>query len=277
MVAKRIIPCLDVDRGRVVKGVNFVNLRDAGDAVKNAQFYEKEGADELVFLDITASSERRATTVDLVKKVAEVVFMPFTVGGGIRTAQDIREILLAGADKVSLNTAAVNNPTLITEASRIFGSQCIVLAIDAKKQMAEGRWQRADKKQKKNLQSAISNLQSKNKWEVYVNGGRTPTGIDVIQWAKTAEKLGAGEILLTSMDYDGTKDGYDVELTSALSRAVTIPVIASGGAGEPEDFCEVFKKTNATAALAASIFHFRQYRVKEIKEYLKKRGIKVRT
>jgi cyclase len=234
----------------VVKGVNFVNLRDAGDPVENALFYEKEGADELVFLDITASYERRNTTVDLVKKVAECVFMPFTVGGGVRNAKDIRELLLAGADKVSLNTAAVKNPKLIAEGAKIFGSQCIVVAIDAKRKAIE--------------------------WEVYINGGRTPTGLDAVSWARKAKELGAGEILLTSMDYDGTKDGYDIELTKAVSVAVKIPVISSGGAGKLEDFYEVFKNTKATAALAASIFHYREIKIKEIKRYLKKRGIEVR-
>jgi cyclase len=252
MLARRIIPCLDIDKGRVVKGVNFINLRDAGDPVKNAQFYEKEGADELVFLDITASFERRSTIVGLVKKVAEVVFMPFTVGGGIRSTLDIRELLLAGADKVSLNTIAVKEPRIVKKASRIFGSQCIVVAIDAK----------LDQRPKS--------------WEVYINGGRTPTGLDAVSWAQKVEKFGAGEILLTSMDYDGTKNGYDIELTRAISCAVKIPVIASGGAGSPSHFHEVFRKTNATAALAASIFHYREYRIKEIKEYLKKKWIEVR-
>jgi cyclase len=252
MLAKRIVPCLDIDRGRVVKGVNFVNLKDAGDPVKNAKFYEKEGADELVFLDITASYEKRTTVVDLVRRVAEVIFMPFTVGGGIKTIYDIRELLLAGADKVSLNTAAVKNPSLVKEASKVFGSQCIVVAIDAK-------------------------FEPKNKrWQVYINGGRTPTGLDAIRWAKRVESLGAGEILLTSMDYDGTKKGYDIKLTSKITEAVKIPVIASGGAGTPFHFYEVFTETGATAALAASIFHYRQYRIKEIKDYLNKKGVNVR-
>jgi cyclase len=275
MLAERIIPCLDINKGRVVKGVNFLNLQDAGDPIKNALFYEKEGADELVFLDITASFEQRSTTVNLVKKVAKVVFMPFTVGGGVRTVNDIRELLLAGADKVSLNTIAVKNSGIITKASRIFGSQCIVIAIDAKLQMPEVRGQRSEMR-KENLLSDICHLTSEKKWEVYINGGRTPTGLEAVQWAQKAEKLGAGEILLTSMDYDGTKDGYDIELTKAVSSAVKIPVIASGGAGKLQDFYEVFKKTEATAALAASIFHYRQIRIKEIKEYLKKKRIEVR-
>lgn len=252
MLAKRIIPCLDIKDGRVVKGVNFINLRDAGDPVENAHIYEKEGADELVFLDITASPEKRSTTVDLVRRVAEVVFMPFTVGGGVRMVSDIRNLLLAGAEKVSLNTAAVKNPQIISDASRVFWSQCIVVAIDAK-------------------------LNSKtNKWEVYVNGGRTPTGLDVIRWAKKVERLGAGEILLTSMDFDGTKEGFDIALTEAVSENVNIPVIASGGAGSFSDFLEVFEKTKATAGLAASIFHYREIKIGEVKKYLQKKGVMVR-
>jgi len=250
MLARRIIPCLDINKGRVVKGVNFVDLRDAGDPVKNAKFYENEGADELVFLDITASVERRSTTINLVKRISQVVFMPFTVGGGVNSVADIRKLLLAGAEKVSLNTAAVKNPQLLKEASKVFGSQCVVVAIDAK---AKGRG-----------------------WEVYINGGRTPTGLDAQEWAKKAQKLGAGEILLTSMDCDGTKDGFDIKLTKAISEAVKIPVIASGGAGKLKDFLDVFKKTKATAGLAASIFHYREIRIKKIKDYLSKKGIKVR-
>lgn len=250
MLAKRIIPCLDIDKGRVVKGVNFVNLRDAGDPIKNALFYDEEGADELVFLDITASYENREIIIDLVKKVAENVFMPFTVGGGIKSVDDIRNILLAGADKVSLNTAAVKEPSLINEGAKIFGSQCIVVAIDAKK--------------------------NKGGWEVFIHGGRTPTGLDVIEWAKKVESLGAGEILLTSMDYDGTKNGFDIPLTKLVTEAVNIPVIASGGAGRIEDFYEVFSQTKASAALAASIFHYREYKIGEIKTYLKEKGIEVR-
>ncbi|OPX30392.1 MAG: imidazole glycerol phosphate synthase subunit HisF [Candidatus Omnitrophica bacterium 4484_171] len=259
MLAKRIIPCLDIDNGRVVKGVNFVNLRDAGDAVENALCYEEEGADELVFLDITASHQKRKTTINLVRKVSEVVFMPFTVGGGIRTIEDIRNLLLAGADKVSLNTAAVKNPSLIKKASKVFGSQCIVVAIDAKLKR-DTRYARRDTK----------------KWEVYINGGRISTGIDAVRWAEKVEALGAGEILLTSMDYDGTKDGYDIALTKAVSNAVGIPVIASGGAGKLAHFYEVFKETKATAALAASVFHYRTFSIGRIKKYLKRKGIEVR-
>jgi len=250
MLARRIIPCLDINKGRVVKGVNFINLQDAGDPIKNAKFYQDQGADELVFLDITASIERRSTTVNLVKKISQVVFMPFTVGGGISSVSDIRKLLLAGAEKVSLNTAAVKKPQLLKQASDIFGSQCVVVAIDAK---------------------------SKGKgWEVYINGGRTATGIDALKWARKAQKLGAGEILLTSMDCDGTKDGFDIKLVKAISEAVEIPVIASGGAGKLKDFFDVFKKTKATAGLAASIFHYRQISIKEIKKYLNKKGIMVR-
>jgi imidazole glycerol-phosphate synthase subunit HisF len=282
MLARRIIPCLDIDKGRVVKGVNFVNLRDAGDAVANACFYDAQGADELVFLDITASHERRKTIIDLVKKVAEVVFMPFTVGGGIRTLSDIRALLLAGADKVSLNTSAVQDPALISRAAAMFGSQCIVVAIDARAfraQKTEDIRQKTGKKSDSQLplSSVHCSLYSKSKWEVYIHGGRTPTGLDVVKWAKEAQRLGAGEILLTSMDHDGTKDGYDLALTAAVSRAVNIPVIASGGAGGPGDFYEVFSRTRATAALAASIFHFRQHSIRDLKGYLRRKGIEVRS
>jgi len=252
MLAKRIIPCLDINKGRVVKGVNFINLRDAGDPVKNAKFYETQGADELVFLDITASVERRSTTVDLVKRVASVVFMPFTVGGGVSKVSDIRRLLLAGAEKVSLNTAAVKNPKLIKQAAEVFGSQCIVVAIDAK-------WDKANRK-----------------WKVYINGGRTPTGWDAVKWAKRCQRLGAGEILLTSMDCDGTKDGFNIKLTRAVSRAIEIPVIASGGAGKLKHFLDVFTKTRVTGALAASIFHYRQIRIKDIKNYINKKKVSVR-
>jgi len=259
MLAKRIVPCLDINKGRVVKGVHFVQLKDAGDPVKNAQFYEQEGADELVFLDITASFERRSTTIDLVRKVAEVVFMPFTVGGGIRSVEDIRALLLAGADKVSLNTVAVNSPAIVRKSSSIFGSQCIVVAIDAKR-----------------MHSAKRRGKSGRQWEVYINGGRTPTGLNALTWAKRVESLGAGEILLTSMDYDGTKDGYDIELTKEITAQVKIPVIASGGAGQIGHFYDVFHCTGASAALAASIFHYREIRIKEIKEQLHTKGIEVR-
>lgn len=251
-MTKRIIPCLDVDKGKVVKGVNFINLKDVGDPVKNALFYDKEGADELVFLDITASYQKRSPIVELIKKVAEVVFMPFTVGGGIHSLEDIRKLLLAGADKVSLNTIAVKKPEIIKEASKIFGSQCIVVAIDAK----------------------FNSL--RHFWEVFINGGRTPTGLDTLKWAKKVEDLGAGEILLTSMDYDGTKNGYDIRLNKLISEAVNIPVIASGGAGTKKDFFEVFTKTKVSAALAASVFHYREIKIKELKRYLKRKKIEVR-
>ncbi|BAT72478.1 cyclase [Thermosulfidibacter takaii ABI70S6] len=250
MLAKRIIPCLDVKEGRVVKGVNFVNLRDAGDPVENAKFYDEQLADELVFLDITASYEKRFIMIEVVKRVAEEVFMPFTVGGGIRTLEDIRALLKAGADKVSINTAAVKKPHLVYEAARAFGSQCIVVAIDAKRKG--------------------------DSWEVYIHGGRTPTGIDAVEWAKKVQDLGAGEILLTSMDRDGTKEGYDIELTRAISEAVEIPVIASGGAGNLEHLYEGIVYGKADAVLAASIFHFREYSVIEAKQYLKERGVPVR-
>jgi len=250
MLAKRIIPCLDVKDGRVVKGVNFVNFRDAGDPVVNASFYEKEGADELVFLNITASFEDRDTMISVVRRTAEQVFMPLTVGGGIRNISDIRNLLNAGADKVSINTAAVKDPVLIRESSDRFGSQCIVAAIDAK---------RVGKK-----------------WEVFIHGGRTPTGIDAVKWAKESQKRGAGEILLTSMDRDGTKAGYDIELTRAVSENVGIPVIASGGAGLPAHLYDGFVKGKADAVLAASIFHFREYSIRQVKEYLKRKGVAVR-
>jgi len=253
VLAKRIIPCLDVKDGRVVKGVNFVSLVDAGDPVEQAKVYDKEGADELVFLDITASYEKRSIMIDVVRKTAEQVFMPLTVGGGIRTIEDIRNLLLAGADKVSINTAAVKNPDLIREGARIFGSQCIVVAIDVKRKI----------KNKKTF------------FEVYIHGGRTSTGIDAINWAKKVEKLGAGEILLTSMDTDGTKNGYDLELLEIICDKVKIPVIASGGAGKKEHFLEAFK-VGASAALAASIFHFREISILEVKKYLLDNNIPVR-
>lgn len=250
MITKRIIPCLDVKNGRVVKGVNFVSLKDAGDPVKNAQYYDKQGADELVFLDITASLQKRAIILDLVKKVGEVIFIPFTVGGGIKNKEEIRDILLAGADKVSLNTQAVQNPKLIAEASAIFGAQCIVIAIDAKR---------------------VGN----KKWEVYIKGGTQRTGIDVIDWVQKAERLGAGEVLLTSIDFDGTKDGYDCQLLREVTRHVHIPVIASGGAGNAEHFLDAFN-SGASAALAASIFHYRTLSLPAIKKYLQDKRISVR-
>lgn len=251
MLAKRIIPCLDVDRGRVVKGVNFVNLRDAGDPVELAALYDREGADELVFLDITASAEGREIMLEVARRTAEEVFIPFTVGGGLRTLEDIRRMLAVGADKVSLNTAAVKTPQLIREAASRFGSQCVVVAIDAR-QVAAGRW------------------------EVYIHGGRTPTGIDALAWAREVEALGAGEILLTSMDRDGTKDGFDIDLTRAVVDAVRIPVIASGGVGTPEHIAAGLTAGGADAALAASIFHFGEYSIRAVKEYLAARGIPVR-
>lgn len=253
MLAKRIIPCLDVKEGRVVKGVKFVQLRDAGDPVEQAKVYNDEGADEIVFLDITASYEKRKTMIDVVEKVAKCVFMPFTVGGGIGSLGDIRDLLNAGCDKVSVNTAAVKRPEFIKEASGKFGSQCVVVAIDARKK--EGK---------------------ESEWEVYINGGRDNTNIDALKWAKKAESLGAGEILLTSMDYDGTKNGYDVELTRRISENVGIPVIASGGCGKLEHMHEVLTKGKADAALAASIFHFREFSIREAKEYLRKKGVNVR-
>lgn len=251
MLAKRIIPCLDVKDARVVKGVNFVNLKDAGDPVECASIYSKEGADELVYLDITASVEKRQAMLDIVKKTAEQVFIPLTVGGGIRNIEDIRILLKSGADKVSLNTVAVENPDIIKEGSKQFGNQCIVVAIDAKRK-------------------------AKGKWKVYTYGGRKPTGIDVVEWAKKVEKLGAGEILLTSMDCDGTKDGYDLDLTRTISEVVNIPVIASGGAGKMEHLYDALTKGKADAVLAASIFHYGQYSIKQTKQYLKEKGIAVR-
>ncbi len=250
MLSKRIIPCLDIKEGRVVKGVKFLGLRDAGDPVEVARVYDEQGADELVFLDITASFENRKTLVGLVKKIAENIFMPFTVGGGIGEIGDIRNLLNAGAEKVSLNTQAVKFPELISTAAKRFGSQCIVVAIDAKKQA--------------------------DRWDVFINGGRTPTGINALVWAEKVARLGAGEILLTSMDCDGTKDGYDLELTRAITQKVNIPVIASGGAGSLEDFYNVFVKANADAALAASLFHYQEFSVKQVKSYLKERGVAVR-
>lgn len=254
MLTKRIIPCLDVKDGRVVKGTNFVGLRDAGDPIELAKKYDDERADELVFLDITASHERRGTIVDIAKGCASQVFIPFTVGGGIRTVDDMRAILKAGADKTSVNSAAVKNPEIIREGAEKFGSQCIVLAVDAKR---------------------ISDSKEL-RWEVYVNGGRKPTGIDCLEWVKKAVALGAGEILLTSMDADGTKDGYDIELNRTVSEAVNVPVIASGGAGELEHFYKVLTEGKADAVLAASVFHYGKYTIRQVKDYLKARGVEVR-
>lgn len=258
MLAKRIIPCLDVKDGRVVKGVNFVDLVDAGDPVEQAQVYDQEGADELVFLDITATHEARDIVVDMVRRVADTVFIPFTVGGGIRTVDDMRAILLAGADKVSINSAAVHNPQLIRDGAVRFGSQCIVVAIDARRRTGEDEAARGPG------------------WDVYVSGGRKNTGLDAIEWAIKAEAMGAGEILLTSMDGDGTLEGYDVELTRAISDAVKIPVIASGGAGHPDHFVAAVTTGGASAALAASLFHFRQLSVMDVKEHMVAAGVAVR-
>ena len=252
MFTKRIIPCLDVKNGRVVKGVNFVDLRDAGDPVEIGAVYDKEGADELVLLDITASSDARRTVVDMVRRVAETVFIPFTVGGGIRTVEDFREILRAGADKVSVNSAAILNPDLIAEAADRFGSQCVVLAIDAKRR------------------------EDGSGWNVYRNGGRIDMGIDAVEWAVKADRLGAGEILLTSMDCDGTKAGYDLELTRTIAENVSVPVIASGGAGNMEHFYEALTEGKADAALAASLFHYRELEIRDVKQYLRDRGVSVR-
>ena len=252
MFTKRIIPCLDVNAGRVVKGVNFVDLKDAGDPVEIAKAYDKAGADELVFLDITASSDKRRTVVDMVRQVAECVFIPFTVGGGIRTVDDFRAILREGADKISVNSSAINTPELVREAADKFGSQCVVVAIDAKKR------------------------EDGSGWNIYKNGGRIDVGIDAVEWAKKVEGLGAGEILLTSMDCDGTKAGYDLELTRAIAESVSIPVIASGGAGSLEHFKEALTDGMADAALAASLFHYKELEIREVKEYLRREGVPVR-
>ena len=251
MFTKRIIPCLDVNNGRVVKGVNFVNLRDAGDPVEIAAAYDKAGADELVFLDITASSDDRATVVDMVRRVAETVFIPFTVGGGIRTVEDFKMLLREGADKISVNSAAIMNPGLIAEAADKFGSQCVVVAIDAKRRPDGG-------------------------WNIYKNGGRGDMGIDAVEWAMKADRLGAGEILLTSMDCDGTKAGYDIELTRTIAEHVSIPVIASGGAGTMEHFYDALTEGKADAALAASLFHYKEMEIMDLKQYLAGRGVSVR-
>ena len=252
MFTKRIIPCLDVNNGRVVKGTNFVNLRDAGDPVEVAALYDKAGADELVFLDITASSDRRETTVELVRRVAEKVFIPFTVGGGIRTVDDFKAILREGADKISINSSAINTPRLISDAADKFGSQCVVVAIDARRR------------------------EDGSGWNVFKNGGRVDTGLDAIEWAMQADKMGAGEILLTSMDCDGTKAGYDVELTRLIAENVSVPVIASGGAGTKEHFYDALTEGKADAALAASLFHYKELEIREVKDYLAEKGISVR-
>lgn len=255
MLTKRIIPCLDVHAGRVVKGVNFLNLKDAGDPVEIARRYEAEGADELVFLDITASHEERGIILDVVRRTSEVVFMPLTVGGGIRTLDDIRTLLSAGCDKVSINSAAVKDPDFVRRAALRFGSQCIVVNIDPKRVMKDGEVF----------------------WDVHINGGRQPTGLQAVEWAQRVEQLGAGEIVLTSMDADGTKDGFDIEITRAVAEAVTIPVVASGGCGSPQHMLEVLTQGKADAALAASIFHYGEYTIAQAKEYLSSQGIPVRT
>ena len=251
MFTKRIIPCLDVHNGRVVKGINFVNLKDAGDPVAVAAAYDKAGADEVVFLDITASSDARDTVVDRVRRVGETVFIPFTVGGGIRTVEDFKALLREGADKISINFSAINTPELISDAADKFGSQCVVVAIDAKRRTDGG-------------------------WNVYKNGGRIDTGLDAVEWAARADRLGAGEILLTSMDCDGTKNGYDLELTKAIADSVSIPVIASGGAGTKEHFCEALTEGGADAALAASLFHYKELEIMDLKRYLSEKGVPVR-
>ncbi|MFA5073410.1 MAG: imidazole glycerol phosphate synthase subunit HisF [Nitrospirota bacterium] len=278
MLSKRIIPCLDVKAGRVVKGVSFLNLRDAGDPVEIARSYDEQGADELTFLDITASHEERGIILDVVRRTAEQVFMPLTVGGGIRTLEDIRNLLLAGSDKVSVNTAAVHDPEFIQQASQRFGSQCIVVAIDAKRVAEGGEAFRSPLSwaQHPEYQSLFLNDAGGLYWEVYTHGGRNRTGINVVAWAKKMEAYGAGEILLTSMDQDGQKTGYDIELTRAVADSVTIPVIASGGVGTLEHLYDGFTRGRADAALAASIFHFREYTIKQAKEYLRERGVPVR-
>jgi cyclase len=271
MLAKRIIPCLDVRDGRVVKGVNFVNIRDAGDPVENAKFYDEEGADELVFLDITASHEKRNIILDVVRRTADEVFMPLTVGGGVRNIEDIRNLLNSGSDKVAMNTAAVNNPEFVRQAAERFGSQCIVVAIDAKRchgaAGAPPAWHQ---------DGTLVPEAGRDSWEVYTHGGRKPMGLDAIKWARYVEALGAGEILLTSMDRDGTRDGYDIDLTRAIAEAVAIPVIASGGVGTLEHLREGLVEGKADAALAASIFHYREYSIREAKEYLLSKGVNVR-
>jgi cyclase len=291
MLAKRVIPCLDVDRGRVVKGTNFLNLRDAGDPVEVAARYEAEGADELVFLDITASHEGRDIMLDVVRRTAEQVFMPLTVGGGIRTIEDIRALLNAGSDKVSINSAAVKNPQFVAEAARRFGSQCIVVNIDPKRVARKESGVRSQESGVRSQESGVkgqrsegdgsstpdSSLLTPDSWfEVHINGGRVPTGLEAVAWARRVEELGAGEIVLTSMDCDGTKDGYDLEITRAVSDAVSIPVVASGGAGRPEHLADAILIGKADAALAASIFHFGEYTIAETKRIMAARGVPVR-
>ncbi len=279
MLASRVIPCLDVHRGRVVKGTNFLNLRDAGDPVEVAARYEAEGADELVFLDITASHEERDIMLDVVRRTAEQVFMPLTVGGGIRTIEDIRALLNAGSDKVSINSAACKDPEFVAEAAKRFGSQCIVVNIDPKR-VSQAQFKVQSSKFKINEQSTLNfepgTLNSDEVWEVHINGGRIPTGLEAVSWAKRIEELGAGEIVLTSMDCDGTKDGYDLEITRAVSEAVSIPVVASGGAGRPEHLADAIALGKASAALAASIFHFGEFTIRQTKQVMAARGIPVR-
>ena len=276
MLTKRIIPCLDVDAGRVVKGISFVELRDAGDPAELAAVYDREGGDELVFLDITASSDSRDTMVDVVHRVSEEVFIPLTVGGGIRSVEDIRRMLKAGADKVSLNTAAVNHPSLISEGAVQFGNQCIVVAIDAKRVASSPSEGRLEPGHTPTPGDAALALDAGSHWEVYTRGGRTPTGIDAVKWAVRAVELGSGEILLTSMDEDGQKRGYDLELTRSVSQATPVPVIASGGAGNLEHLYDALDAGQADAVLAASIFHFGEYSIGEAKDYLGRRGVPVR-
>lgn len=275
MLARRIIPCLDVKDGRVVKGVNFVGLRDAGDPVEVAQRYDEEGADELTFLDITASHERRKIILDVVARTAETVFMPLTVGGGVREIQDVRDLLNAGADKVSINTAAVQNPNFVSAAAEKFGSQCIVVAIDAKSVQPDPAPLLGKEGEPASSREPRA-ASHEPRWQVYIHGGRTPTGLDAIEWARRMESFGAGEILLTSMDRDGTKEGYDIPLTRAIADAVHVPVIASGGVGTLEHIYDGLTAGGATAALAASIFHYREYTVRQCKEYLAARGVPVR-
>ena len=279
MLTKRIIPCLDIDKGRVVKGVSFVNMRDAGDPADLARFYDTQGADELVFLDITASSDDRDIIVDVVKQVSEEVFIPLTVGGGLRNVADVRRMLEAGADKASLNTAAVANPTLVDEASDFFGSQCIVVAIDAKRVTSDDEMGDVNFKVASGLSEDVAEeiaLDESSGWQVYVHGGRTPMGIDAVKWAQKAAELGAGELLVTSMDTDGQQTGYDLELLRAISESVTIPLIASGGAGEPQHLYDALAEGKADAVLAASIFHYGTYPIPVVKDFLSDKGVPIR-